>query len=116
MLAFEGTARTKAAGWICASVSVAVFASPLSIMYQVIRTKCEVHAIDAISHADSMRCRLVLLWFLDPRLLHCRFVLSIAQIALYACYRNHPEQNAEQELPTVVHPVVNKDEPVDAKV
>ncbi|CAM8971283.1 unnamed protein product [Rhodiola kirilowii] len=121
MLAFEGTARTKAAGWICASVSVAVFASPLSIMYQVIRTK-SVRYMPLMLSVMLTVCAVV--WFFYGFLIHdyfiafpnvLGFVLSIAQIALYACYRNHPEQNAEQELPTVVHPVVNKDEPLDAK-
>uniref|UniRef100_A0A9I9CHY7 Sugar transporter SWEET1 n=1 Tax=Cucumis melo TaxID=3656 RepID=A0A9I9CHY7_CUCME len=39
MLILRGNKRTHAVGWICAAFNLAVFASPLTIMKRVIRTK-----------------------------------------------------------------------------
>ncbi|XVE90078.1 hypothetical protein DITRI_Ditri20bG0048200 [Diplodiscus trichospermus] len=90
----KGSNRVTVMGWICAVHSVAVFASPLSIMRQVIRTRSVEHMPFFLSFFLSL-CGIV--WFFYGLFIKdffialpngLGFLLGIAQMTLYVIYKN----------------------------
>ncbi|KAK2984693.1 hypothetical protein RJ640_014030 [Escallonia rubra] len=106
----KGPARLRVLGWICLVLSVSVFAAPLSIMTQVVRTK----SVEFMPFWLSFFLALsAVMWFLYgllqkdffitlPNILG--FVFGVIQMVLYEIYKNHKGPEAEQKLPTIVKP------------
>ncbi|XVE90076.1 hypothetical protein DITRI_Ditri20bG0048000 [Diplodiscus trichospermus] len=96
----ERSNRVTAMGWICAVYSVAVFASPLSIMRHVMRSKSVEHMPFLLSFFLTLCATM---WFFYglfvkdfyialPNVLG--FLLGIGQMTLYVIYKN-ANKNAE---------------------
>ncbi|KAK7302468.1 hypothetical protein RJT34_13358 [Clitoria ternatea] len=114
--ALNGPFRVKVLGWICVSVSVSVFAAPLSIVAQVIRTKSVQFMPFNLSFFLTLSA---ILWFAYGLFLKdicialpnvVGFVLGLVQMVLYGIYRNGQvnivvtEDSKEQGIET---PVIN---------
>ncbi|KAK3018001.1 hypothetical protein RJ639_004377, partial [Escallonia herrerae] len=106
----KGPARLRVLGWICVVLSVSVFAAPLSIMTQVLRTK----SVEFMPFWLSFFLALsAVMWFFYgllqkdffitlPNILG--FVFGVIQMVLYEIYKNQKGPEAEQKLPTIVKP------------
>ncbi|XP_057723461.1 bidirectional sugar transporter N3-like [Arachis stenosperma] len=90
----EGGQEIKVLGWICFSISVTVFAAPLSIVAHVIRTKSVQFMPFNLSFFLTLSA---VMWFAYglflsdicialPKVLD--FALGVLQMLLYAIYRN----------------------------
>ncbi|KAI3731398.1 hypothetical protein L1987_62586 [Smallanthus sonchifolius] len=105
---FEGQTRVLVVGWICVGISVCVFAAPLTIVFQVVRTK----SVEFMPL--SLSCFLTLsatMWFAYgialrdicvtvPNVLG--FLLGVFQMGLYAYYRNASSiLEAEKKQPKI---------------
>ncbi|KAL3828429.1 hypothetical protein ACJIZ3_017231 [Penstemon smallii] len=107
LLLVHGTKRVSLVGWVCAIINVAVFAAPLSIMRQVIRTK----SVEFMPFTLSFFLTLcATMWFLYgffvrdyyialPNVLG--FLFGVTQMILYFIYKNankgHAGTHAEME-------------------
>ncbi|KAI4370219.1 hypothetical protein MLD38_018589 [Melastoma candidum] len=104
ILLFKEQKRDNVVGWICAVFSIAVFASPLSIMTKVVRTK----SVEFMPISLSLFLILCsTMWFLYGLLIRDMFIalpnvigflLGIAQIILYVMYKDgNPDNDGAKE-------------------
>lgn len=125
----SGSVRVKVLGWLCVALSVCVFAAPLNILKQVIRTK----SVEFMPFTLSFFLTLsAVMWFAYGLLLKdlcialpniLGFILGLLQMLLYGIYRNAQKVEEKKKLPAenlksiVILSAVGGHEvyPVDAK-
>ncbi|XP_039156192.1 bidirectional sugar transporter SWEET15-like [Eucalyptus grandis] len=118
-------ARATVFGWICTTISVSVFAAPLSIVARVVRTK----SVEFMPFSLSFFLTLsAIMWFgygffqkdwciMIPNVVG--FVLGLSQMVLYGYYRNIVDTKPPQDPAKIVaHPSsgVSEAQPVTIKI
>ncbi|KAF5746399.1 Senescence-associated29 [Tripterygium wilfordii] len=107
-----GSTRVAVLGWICVAVSVSVFASPLSVVAQVIKTK----SVEFLPINLTFFLTLTAItWFFYGLFVHdfcvalpnvIGFVLGLVQMLLYGFYRNAKSVKEENRIPENLKSVV----------
>ncbi|KAL1559228.1 bidirectional sugar transporter NEC1-like [Salvia divinorum] len=94
MLAVHGSKRVALVGWVCAIINIAVFAAPLSVMRQVIRTRSVEFMPFALSFSLSL-CATT--WFFHGFFIRDYYIalpnilgllLGVTQMILYFIYKD----------------------------
>ncbi|KAL8121417.1 hypothetical protein AgCh_018227 [Apium graveolens] len=101
---FEGHHRVLIVGWICVTFSISVFAAPLYIVFQVVRTRSVEFMPLSLSFFLTLSATV---WFAYGLLLKdpcvalpnvLGFILGVLQMLLYAIYRNSDTNKGETKL------------------
>ncbi|KAK4285447.1 hypothetical protein QN277_002142 [Acacia crassicarpa] len=99
----DAALRVHVLGWICVSISVTVFAAPLSIVAQVIRTKSVEYMPFTLSFFLTLSA---VMWFAYGLFLRdicvavpnvVGFVLGVIQMVVYGMYRDNGKKRKEGE-------------------
>ncbi|XP_002862305.2 bidirectional sugar transporter SWEET9, partial [Arabidopsis lyrata subsp. lyrata] len=94
--------RVSTVGWVCAAYSLAVFASPLSVMRKVIKTKSVEYMPFLLSLSLTLNA---VMWFFYGLLIKDKFIampnilgflFGVAQMILYMMYQG----STKTDLPT----------------
>ncbi|KAG8369354.1 hypothetical protein BUALT_Bualt14G0002600 [Buddleja alternifolia] len=119
LLVVKSSKRVSAVGWMCAITNIAVFAAPLCIMRQVIRTK----SVEFMPFTLSLFLTLcATMWFFYgffikdyyialPNVLG--FLFGIAQMILYFIYKNTNNGGDQLEPNKDIEKNVNLEEAID---
>ncbi|XP_052205540.1 bidirectional sugar transporter N3-like [Diospyros lotus] len=108
----QGGTRTQVVGWICVGISVAVFAAPLSIVLQVVRTRSVEYMPFSLSFFLTLSATM---WFTYGLLQRDKciaipnvfgFFLGLLQMMLYGKYRNTKKLAEEKKLPEQIINIV----------
>ncbi|KAI4381344.1 hypothetical protein MLD38_007423 [Melastoma candidum] len=99
----KGGLRVQVFGWICVTVSVLVFAAPMSIVVRVHKTK----SVEYMPiHLSVFLTVGAVTWFFYGYLVHdfciaipnvLGFTLGVVQMVVYACYRNAKKVGVVEE-------------------
>ncbi|KAF5741194.1 bidirectional sugar transporter SWEET15-like [Tripterygium wilfordii] len=109
---FGGSTRIAVLGWVCVAVSVSVFASPLSVVAQIIRTR----SVEFLPiNLTFFLILTAVAWFFYGLFIHdlcvalpnvIGFILGLLQMLLYGIYRKTESVEEEKEIPENLKSIV----------